>query len=115
MSRVLDLATEGDEPGSRGDWSRHIRQPENYEVTLQKDPGQDELSAAEVEVLDKVFREYGAKSRWELVDLTHKLLEWQDPQGRAIPSTYRDILKVGGKSELEIATIEDELEGLAVA
>lgn len=54
-------------------------------------------------------------NRWQLVRLTHKLPEWKDPQGSAIPINYRDILKAGGKSELEIAAIEDELAELAEA
>ena len=49
------------------------------------------------------------------MDLTHKLPEWKDPQGGAIAITCRDILKAGEKTELEIAAIEDELEGVALA
>jgi hypothetical protein len=66
-------------------------------------------------LLDEIFKAHGRKTRWELVDLTHKLPEWKDPQGGAIPITARDILKAGGKTELEIAAIEDELEGVALA
>ena len=65
--------------------------------------------------MDEVFRQHGHKSRWELVDLTHKLPEWKNPQGSAIPIQYRDILKAGGKTEIEIAAVEDELEGVALA
>ena len=89
--------------------------PANFEVELTSEPGPDELADAEVELLDQIFREHGRKSRWELVDLTHKLRDWKDPQGSAIPITCRDVLKAGGKSELEIAAIEDELEGVALA
>ncbi|HPC60910.1 MAG TPA: Panacea domain-containing protein [Verrucomicrobiota bacterium] len=114
LSRVLDLATEEDLPGHESVWSKHITEPEHYAVRLRSDPGEDELSAAEIQLLDEVFHQYGAKSRWELVELTHKLPEWKDPQGSAIPIQYRDILKAGGKTELEIAAIEDELEAVAL-
>ena len=37
------------------------------------------------------------------------------PQGSAIAINYRDILKAGGKSDLEIAAVESELAELAGA
>lgn len=115
LSRVLDLATDGDEPTGPSIWSRYISEPANYEVALKSDPGRDELSDAELNVLEEVFKEHGKKSRWELVDFTHRLPEWKNPQGGAIPISVRDILKAAGKTEIEIAAIEDELEGLALA
>jgi uncharacterized phage-associated protein len=115
LSRILDLATDGEDPGSPSIWSNHISEPAGYEVRLQTDAGCDELSEAEVGLLKKVSQTHGNKSRWEMVDLTHTLPEWKNPQGGAIPITYRDILRAGGKTELEIAAIEDELEGVALA
>lgn len=82
-------------------------------MELKAEAGDDELSDAEVHLLDQVFAEHGRKSRWELVTLTHTLPEWNDPHGSAIAITYRDILKAGGKSDLEIAAVEDELDELA--
>ena len=115
LSRLLDLVSDGDDPGAPCIWAKHIGAPANFEVELKSEAGRDELSDAEVGLLDEIFHEHGKKSRWELVDLTHKLPEWKDPQGGAIPITARDILKAGGKTELEIAAIEDELEGVALA
>jgi uncharacterized phage-associated protein len=114
LSGVLDLATDGEDPNSPSIWANHIGEPANYEVQLKSDAGQDELSEVEIELLKKVFQEHGNKNRWELVELTHKLPEWKNPQGSAIPIAYRDILKAGGKTELEITAIEDELEGVAL-
>lgn len=113
LSRVLDLATDGGDPGTPSIWASSITEPSNYEVQLKADAGDDELSEAEVQLLEKIFAEHGRKSRWDLVKLTHTLPEWIDPHGSAIAITYRDILKAGGKSDLEIAAVEDELEELA--
>lgn len=113
LSRVLDLATDGGDPGTPSIWSSSITEPSNYEVELKAAAGDDELSEAEIELLDKVFQEHGRKSRWDLVKHTHTLPEWIDPHGSAIAITYRDILKAGGKSELEIAAVQDELDELA--
>ena len=49
------------------------------------------------------------------LELTHQLPEWVDPEGSAIPINYWDILKAGGKSDLEIAAIESELSELVEA
>jgi hypothetical protein len=49
------------------------------------------------------------------VDLVHQLPEWEDPPGGAIPISYRDILRAGKKTEMEIAAIEGELENVALA
>jgi uncharacterized phage-associated protein len=114
VSQILDLVTEDDPPSGPTFWRKHISPPENFEVTLIQPPGDDELSKAEEAVIDGVFAEHGAKGRWELVDFTHDLPEWQDPNGGSIPIAYRDILKVAGKTEAEIIAIEREIESLAV-
>lgn len=113
LSRILDLATDGEDPGSPSIWASSITEPSKYEVQLKGDAGDDELSDAEIQLLDKIFAEYGQMSRWELVKFTHTLPEWIDPHGSAIAITYRDILKAGGKSDLEIAAVVDELADLA--
>lgn len=114
LSRMLDLATDEDVPGQKSFWASHITEPEHYSVRLQGDPGEDELSAAELQLLEEVFQQHGHKSRWELVELSHTLPEWKNPQGSAIPIRYRDILRAGGKTDQEIAAVEDELEGVAL-
>src|SRR5438105_5053028 len=105
LSRLLDLVSDGDDPGTPCIWAEHISAPANFKVELKSEAGRDELSDAEIELLDEIFREHGGKSRWDLVNFTHKLPEWKDPQGGAIPITFRDILKAGGKTELEIAAV----------
>ncbi len=115
LSRVLDLVTDGGDPGTPSTWSASIAAPSNYEVALKGEPELDELSDAEVALLENVFAEHGRKSRWELVEFTHTLPEWIDPHGSAVPIDYRDILRAGGKSPLEIAAVEDELGELAQA
>lgn len=112
LSRVLDLATDGEDPGIPSFWASSITAPSNYEVQLKNDAGDDELSDAETRLLDKIFSEHGHKSRWDLVKHTHSLPEWIDPHGSAIAITFGDILKAGGKSDLEVAAVEDELAGL---
>ena len=113
LSHVLDLATDGDAPGQEPIWGKAISEPTNYQVSLREDPGDDELSEAEIWVLAEVFKSYGYMNRWQLVELAHKLPEWRDPEGSAIPISYRDILKAEGIAEDEIAAIEEEICGVA--
>ena len=113
VSQILNLITEDDPPSGLTFWRQHISPPESFEVSLVQDPGDEELSRAEEAIIDSVFAEHGAKSRWELVEFTHGLPEWQDPNGGSIPIAYRDILKAVGKTEAEIIAIENEIESLA--
>lgn len=114
VSQIYDLIVSENPPGEQTFWRKYISPPENFEVALLQDPGDDELSRAEESLIDEVFAIHGAKSRWELVRYTHDLPEWQDPNGSSIPIAYRDILKAAGKTDGEVACIESELENLAV-
>ena len=114
LSHVLDLVNDGDAPGEAEIWGAAIFPPAgNYEVQLKADPGDDELSEAEIAVLEEVWRRLGHLNRWQLVELAHKLPEWKDPQGSALPISYRDILAAQGIDDEEIEAIEEEICGLA--
>lgn len=115
VSRIYSLIREEPAPGADPVWTHFISAPTNYEVSLSVEPEIDELSAAETALIHEIFATYGKLSRWELVELSHSLAEWQDPKGSAIPIEYRDILRAGNKTESEIAAIESELEGFAAA
>ena len=68
LSLTLDRINEADEPGSPSYWSQHIAPPHQYSVTLEKDPPNDELSEAELHLIDEVHAEYGHMNQWELRD-----------------------------------------------
>lgn len=113
VSRIYDLIRDEPSPNEQSVWRQFISPPDNYEVKLLRKAGSDELSVAEENLIQETFDKYGGWSRWQLVDFTHTLPEWEDPEGSALPVEYRDILKAGGKTEIEIAGIEKELEYLA--
>jgi uncharacterized phage-associated protein len=115
LSRTLNLITEGAPPDEPSIWSSCISEPQNREVALIGDCSTDELSRAEEDLIGEIFGQYGHMRRWDLVDLLHKdFPEWQDPQGSSLPIEYRDILRAGGRTEIEIAEIESEIEELAL-
>ncbi|HEY6252104.1 MAG TPA: Panacea domain-containing protein [Candidatus Angelobacter sp.] len=96
-------------------WDERISTRDGAEVEL-KHPdaafAANELSQAEESLLGQIFDQYGHWNRWKVVHYLHTLPEWQDPNGSAIPISYRDILVAGKKSPAEISIIEEELESL---
>ena len=112
LSTTLNLL-HGDVQSS-GPWEKAITVPLNNEVSLLKDPGDDKLSEAEEKLIREVFDEHGAKTQWDLRDFTHTLPEWEDPKGSSIKIEYRDILFAGNKTDAEIESILEDIEGLAL-
>jgi uncharacterized phage-associated protein len=108
LSRVYNLITE--EQCQSGFWSEHISHAPDFDVELTVDPGFDELSRAEEDLVKEIFSAHGHKNRWRLVDEVHHLPEWQDPHGSMLPISIRDILKAVGKTPADIAAIEQEIE-----
>lgn len=97
-------------------WDQAISTKDGAEVEL-RNPTADftanELSQAEEDLLCRTFGEYGSWNRWKIVEYLHTLPEWQDPNGSAIPISYRDILAAGQKNPAEISMVEEELESLS--
>ncbi|WP_110599845.1 Panacea domain-containing protein [Salinicola lusitanus] len=98
LSNVLDLI----QGASRtGEWERWVTGAPSFEVALANHDvtrdDYDELSEADIDVLDRVWEEHGAKTRWQLVEYTHDSCEeWHDPFGSARPISPQDMLKALG-------------------
>ena len=112
LSQTLNLITE--EKLGESYWKRFISAPQEYNVSLLEEPEFDELSRADVELIDELYGKFGGWNRWDLVRYTHDLPEWTDPKGSSIPIDYRRVLEVGGKSEQEVFEIISDLEEVAL-
>jgi uncharacterized phage-associated protein len=113
LSQTLDLITS--ETFGDSYWKQHISAPHNYEVSLIGEEHEfDELSKAETDLIKEVFAEFGRMSRWDLVNFTHTLPEWTEPNGSSIPVEYKRVLEAGGKSEQDIIEIIRDLEETAL-
>lgn len=111
LSEVLDLLSEKPAPGREGFWVKHISAPANYEVRLEHEPGHDELSEAEEELIDEIYRKYGHFDPFNLANYLHGILpEWHRITEGCVPIQYVDILKAGQKSSEEIEAIQRELD-----
>jgi uncharacterized phage-associated protein len=93
-------------------WSEYISAPfGDYEVQLKAPlPKKRKLSPAEEETITRIFAEYGAINRWEIVDYMHTLPEWNNPGGSSIPISIDEILGALNEPEENIQAIVSEIE-----
>lgn len=71
----------------------------------------DELSEAEVEVLEETWGKFGGMTKYQVRDYTHKNCpEWEHPHGSSNPIPFERVLKFLGKenSPLLATRIESE-------
>ncbi|MFO0452142.1 MAG: Panacea domain-containing protein [Pseudomonadota bacterium] len=54
----------------------HVAGGDSNHLKLIKDVPADWLSDAERSTADEIWKQYGSKDKWELVDLTHTFKEW---------------------------------------
>jgi len=92
-------------------WSEHLSKMGN-EMNLLKPAGDDELSDAELALVDEVFQTYRNLNKWQLRDLTHNFGEWTDPHGSNIPIAIEEILFHVGKKGSEISKVLGQLQAL---
>jgi uncharacterized phage-associated protein len=109
LSFTLDKINYNDPCDDSSYWRIYISERCNNEVSLKKEAPKDKLSRAEENLLDKIWDEFGHMNEWELVDISHKLPEWQDPEGSSRPIEIRDIFLAGGLSDEDFQEAMDEL------
>ena len=114
LSEVLDLINQPPDPDQEGYWKTHISDPADYSVQLVADPGDDDLSEAEEDVIQKLFDKYGGYDPFVLAGLLHDILpEWTRVEQGRVPIPISSILKAKRKSNEEIAAIESDLSAVA--
>jgi uncharacterized phage-associated protein len=91
------------------DWSSLLRDRSNHEVSLKSHAhvdDWDELSDAEIDILDTVWDRFGGMNQWQLRDWTHEkknVPEWEDPNGSSMPIPMSRILRM-----LRVDAAEDQ-------
>ena len=99
-----------------GYWDRHISPKDHFHVALREvEVPNDQLSVAEEEVVDRVYARYGHLPQWDLVELTHRLPEWEDPRGSALPIDFAVILRSAGYTDGEIEEMMGDWAEVALA
>jgi uncharacterized phage-associated protein len=110
LSETLNLI-KGAPPGSY--WRRYISEPAHYNVSLLRQAPKSQLSVAEEKILDRIYAQFGALSKWTVRDYTHTLPEWKDPGDSSLPLPYEDVLRGADVSEEDAEAILDDLRAEA--
>ncbi|SFL76329.1 Panacea domain-containing protein [Rugamonas rubra] len=110
LSQTLDLTNGARESPA---WEHFVEDRESHEVRLKRAVSRADLSGisdAELEVLDAVWREFGNKDQWQLVEFTHDQCgEWEDPDGSSLPIPPKRVFLALGKSAAQADLLDKEL------
>jgi uncharacterized phage-associated protein len=113
LSMTLDHM-DGHLDPSPGGWDGWIADRENHDLCLKRPTSRDaldELSEADIDVLEAIWAQFGHMSRWELRDYTHKYCsEWRDPNGSSSPIHYEDVFIALGWSEAEATELSTRID-----
>lgn len=110
LSFTLDKINDID-PGDKSSyWHTYISERSNNEVMLKNTVIKDQLSKAEETLLKEIWNDLGHLDQWELRDLSHKLPEWQDPDGSSRHIEIKDIFLSEGLSVEDFREAMEALE-----
>lgn len=112
LSMSLDLM-KGAEPGEHG-WNNWVADAANYDLQLNRADALrddfDELSDADLSVLDGVYLAFGHMGKWQIRDYTHsRCAEWADPKGGASTINPETVFRALGKSEDHVRLLSDRM------
>ena len=109
LTKTYDNIRHGDLVDQGAYWNSYIEK-RGYDVSLLQ-PGEiGELSDAEIELINRVDQTYGQMEPFRLVDICHQLPEYKKTDHAPIPVTYSEVLRATGKSEEDIAEIDQYLK-----
>lgn len=88
-------------------WSDFIAPRGGYEIKIQPGvalDGLDHLSAADVELLELLWGQFGKMGKYAIRDWTHikeNVPEWEDPAGSSKPIRHEDVFRHLGKDDAD--------------
>ena len=114
LSEVLDDINLGRRPEAYGDgseWQQFVCERVGNVVRVVTGANStDQLSRYELRVTDEIFGEFGPIPKWDLVNWTHDLPEWDDPGRSSRPIAPERILRAEGRSEADIEATASDAE-----
>ena len=108
LSTVYDL-TKGAHPNLREEWEPFISDADEdtHQISIKADPGDDELSIAEIKILEHIHAKFKDFSWKQMKDFCHQFEEYDESVGKSSkPIQTEKILKAVGKSDEEIEATE---------
>lgn len=113
LSMTLNLM-DGDVESAVNGWESWITGKENNELSLKHNvtvDDLDELSQADLDVLESVWAKFGRMTRWEIRDYTHDHCpEWKDPNGSSMPISYDQVFRALGHKCEDAAELGARIE-----
>ena len=109
LSHVLDLIKWGPCGEEDAPWFDTISALDGYDVKSLTELDDEELSGAELSVLEGVFAEYGKKDWKALSRAARQLPEWDDPGDGSFLVEAEKILRLNGKSAEELERIKADI------
>lgn len=105
LSYTYDSAKLPREWKENKEWCEYLSDREGNKIALTAEPRLDDLSEYETDLLAETFQKYGRMGTWKLVDFTHKLPEWHDPEGSSTAIDHSEILRSSAVPEERIREI----------
>ena len=110
-STTLDLINRYDDP----DWKRWMKRRVRHHVSLNMtefaDEDLDELSAADLKLVDETWYQFGGMDEWDLSRHTHEHCpEWQYPGGSSTPIMEWEIFRALGWSPEDALLAEQRIQ-----
>ena len=116
LTLTLDLTQGEGGRSSQAMWDEWIADRDNHNVSVQRKFSRadlDELSDADIEILERTWSEFGWMDKWELVDYTHEhLSEYQDPNGSSLPISDEARLFAITGNPVEAKVLAEEIEAV---
>jgi len=114
LSRSLNLINGSYDEVDCAIWEEWIADRENHDVSVKRDFSRqdlDQLSDADLAVLEKVWHEFGRMDKYTLRNWTHKNCpEWVDPKGSSNPIKAFDVLTELGKTAPEATELANSIQ-----
>lgn len=113
LSQTYDLIKGGGDNPDEG-WEAWIADQSNYAVASRRPYAArdefDELSDADLEILNKVWGQFGHMNQYHLVEYTHdNCSEWVNPFGSSFPIAPEAVFLALGKQPEAAATLANRL------
>ncbi|MGZ8152602.1 MAG: Panacea domain-containing protein [Methylovulum sp.] len=112
LSMTLNLM-DGDVESRPDGWESLISSKENHELALKTElqPGAlDELSKADTDVLETIWKQFGKLSRWQIRDYTHQHCpEWEDQHGSSKPIRFEKLFQALGRPADEAQRLAEQI------
>lgn len=109
-SEILDLINDGTRSGD-SPWEQLITDRANHKVATGGTANDyDALAPSELRLLEEIWQTFGASSKWDLVNWTHRNCEeWSDPSGGRMEISARKLAESFGWSAADAEDFETEL------